>query len=65
MELCVDENSMAFEVITFQKEALNRLSLDAKRNLQKRQVENSAFLRRSTKYLEQCSHVAWQSWKQG
>ena len=27
MELCVDENSMAFEVITFQKEALNRLSL--------------------------------------
>ena len=27
MELCVGENSMAFEVITFQKEALNRLSL--------------------------------------
>ena len=60
MELCVDENSIwFFNSIAFQKETLKRLSW-MPRDLQKRQIENSAFLRRNTntKYFEQCSCAA-------
>ena len=56
---------MAFQSDSFSERSAEETVMGAKRNLQKRQVENSAFLRRSTKYFEQCSHVAWQSWKQG